>query len=68
VLRCPDEGGLSHIMDAAREAGVPAHCLLELVAAAGTNEAPTRARAILALGPATQAALAAAGCQSLASL
>jgi peptidyl-tRNA hydrolase len=68
VLRCPDEGGLTHIMEAARGAGVPAHCLLEMVPAAGPGEAPTRARAILALGPATQGALSALGCQSLAAL
>jgi peptidyl-tRNA hydrolase len=68
VLRCPDEAALSHAMDAARAAGVPAHCLLELVSGAGPDEAPSRTRAILALGPASHSALVAAGCQALPSL
>ncbi|GBF93304.1 hypothetical protein Rsub_06036 [Raphidocelis subcapitata] len=68
ILVCPDEAALGALLDGARDAGVPAHCLLETVAPAAPGEAPSRARAVVALGPATQAALAAAGCQSLPSL
>jgi hypothetical protein len=68
VLRCPDEQTLDGLMDAARAAGVAAHCLLEMVPPAAAGEAPSRARAILALGPASHADLSAIGCAALASL
>ena len=68
VLRVPDEAALSAVMDAARVAGLPAHCLLEAVPGATSDEAPGRTRAIMALGPASYAALAAAGCQELPAL
>jgi hypothetical protein len=68
VLVCPDEAALGSLLDAARDAGLPAHCLMETTGPAAPGEAPSRARAIVALGPATKAALAAAGCQSLPSL
>jgi peptidyl-tRNA hydrolase len=68
VLRCPDEAALVRLMDAARAAEVPSHSLLELVPGSGPDEAPSRTRAILALGPASHSALAAAGCQALPAL
>lgn len=68
VLRCPDEASLTRLMDAARAAGVPAHCLLEMVPGTSPEEPPSRTRAIAALGPATHAALVAAGCQVLSAL
>ncbi|KAI8470477.1 MAG: hypothetical protein J3K34DRAFT_420633 [Monoraphidium minutum] len=68
VLRCPDEAALSRVMDAARAAGVAAHVLLEAVPAAGPDELPSRTRAVVALGPASHAALVAAGCQPLPPL
>ena len=68
VLRCPDEAALARIMDAARPAGIPAHSLLEVVAPSSAGESPSRTRVILALGPAPQAALFAAGCQGLPAL
>jgi len=68
VLTCPDESALNALMDAARAAGLSAHCLLEMVPGSGPDEAPTRARAILALGPASHTDLAAIGCAALPSL
>lgn len=68
VLRVPDEAALDAVMDAARAAGLPAHCLLEAVPSSTPDEPPSRTRAIVALGPAGYAALVAAGCADLPAL
>ena len=55
-------------MDGAREAGIAAHAMLGVVLGSAPDEAPSRTRLVVALGPATREALFAAGCAGLPAL
>lgn len=65
VLRAADEPAVSRLMDGARAANIPAHALLGVVGNGNDNDAPSRTRLIVAVGPATREALLVAGCAGL---